>query len=81
MAENEARLRAKLRRYFPEGLEQRFSGPWSGFALACTPEKAITYYQELVDVGIQYFIVQTLDAADEETIRLLGEQVMPAIKK
>ncbi len=81
LAENEAHLQAKLKRYFPEGLEQRFSGPWSGFALACTPEKAITYYQELVDVGIQYFIVQTLDAADEETIRLLAEQVMPAIKK
>ena len=81
LAENEAHLQAKLKRYFPEGLEQRFSGPWSGFALACTPEKAITYYQELVDVGIQYFIVQTLDAADEETIRLLAEQVMPAIRK
>ena len=81
LAENEASLWTKLKRYLPEGLEQRFSGPWSGFALACTPEKAITYYQELVDVGIQYFIVQTLDAADEETIRLLAEQVMPAIKK
>lgn len=81
LAENEARLQTKLKRYFPEDLEQRFSGPWSGFALACTPENAITYYQELVDVGIQYFIVQTLDASDEETIRLLAEQVMPAIRK
>jgi alkanesulfonate monooxygenase SsuD/methylene tetrahydromethanopterin reductase-like flavin-dependent oxidoreductase (luciferase family) len=81
LAENDAHLQAKLNRYFPEGLEQRFSGPWSGFALACTPERAIDYYQELVDAGIQYFIVQTLDAADEETIRLLAEQVMPAIKK
>src|SRR5437667_2766250 len=81
LAENEARLQANLKHYFPEALEQRFSGPWSGFALACTQEKAITYYQELVDAGIQYFIVQTLDAADEETIRLLAEQVMPAIRK
>jgi hypothetical protein len=81
LAENEARLQAKLQRYFPDGLEQRFSGPWSSFALGCTPEKAVTFYQELVDVGIQYFIVQTLDAADEETIRLLAEQVMPTIKK
>jgi alkanesulfonate monooxygenase SsuD/methylene tetrahydromethanopterin reductase-like flavin-dependent oxidoreductase (luciferase family) len=81
LAENEEHLRAKLKSYFPEGLDQRFSGPWSGFAMACTPERAISYYQELVDAGIQYFIVQTLDAADEETVRLLGEQVMPAIKK
>ncbi len=81
LAENEEHLRAKLKSYFPEGLDQRFSGPWSGFAMACTPERAISYYQELVDAGIQYFIVQTLDAADEETIRLLGEQVMPAMKK
>jgi alkanesulfonate monooxygenase SsuD/methylene tetrahydromethanopterin reductase-like flavin-dependent oxidoreductase (luciferase family) len=81
LAENEAAVQAKLQAYFPEGVEQRFSGPWSGFAFAGTPEKAIAYYQELVDAGIQYFIVQTLDAADEETIRLLAEQVMPAIKK
>jgi alkanesulfonate monooxygenase SsuD/methylene tetrahydromethanopterin reductase-like flavin-dependent oxidoreductase (luciferase family) len=81
LAENEARLQAKLKRYFPEGLEQRFFGPWSGFALVGTPERAITYYQELVGVGIQYFIIQTLDAADEETIRLLAERVMPAIRR
>ena len=81
LAENEACLQAKLQRYFPQGLEQRFDDGWSGFALACTPERAISYYQELVDVGIQYFIVQTLDAADEETIRLLAERVVPAIRK
>ncbi len=49
--------------------------------LARDEVEAITYYQELVDAGIQYFIVQTLDAADEDSIRLLAEQVMPAIKK
>jgi alkanesulfonate monooxygenase SsuD/methylene tetrahydromethanopterin reductase-like flavin-dependent oxidoreductase (luciferase family) len=81
LAENDAQLQAKLQRYFPDSLEQRFSGPWSGFALACTPEQAISYYQELVNAGIQYFIIQTLDAADEETIRLLAEMVMPAISR
>jgi hypothetical protein len=81
LAENDARLQTKLKHYFPEGQEQRFSGPWSSFVFAGTPEQAITYYQEHVNVGIQYFIVQTLDAADEETIRLLAEQVMPAITK
>ena len=81
LAENEAHLQAKLKHYFPEGLGQRFSGPWSGFALASTPERAISYYQGLVEAGIQYFIIQTLDAADEETLRILGELVMPAIMK
>jgi alkanesulfonate monooxygenase SsuD/methylene tetrahydromethanopterin reductase-like flavin-dependent oxidoreductase (luciferase family) len=80
LAEDEARLSAKLQHYFPDGLEERFSGPWSGFALAYTPEQAVTYYQALVEAGIQYFIVQTLDAADEDTMRLLAEQVVPAIK-
>jgi alkanesulfonate monooxygenase SsuD/methylene tetrahydromethanopterin reductase-like flavin-dependent oxidoreductase (luciferase family) len=81
LAEHEAAVGAKLQHYFPTGLEQRFSGPWSGFVFAGTPEQAIPYYQELVEAGIQYFIIETLDAADEETIRLLAERVMPAIKR
>jgi alkanesulfonate monooxygenase SsuD/methylene tetrahydromethanopterin reductase-like flavin-dependent oxidoreductase (luciferase family) len=80
LAETEARLEDKLQRYFPQGLHQAFAGPWSGFAFAGTPAQAIAYYQDLVDAGIQYFIVQTLDATDEETIGLLAEQVVPAIK-
>lgn len=34
----------------------------------------------LAAAGIQYFVVQTHDAADEETIRLLAEVVIPAAK-
>jgi hypothetical protein len=30
-------------------------------------------------IGIQYFTVETLDAADIETIRLLAEQVVPRV--
>lgn len=30
----------------------------------------------LADAGIQYFVVGTLDAADEETIRLLAEHII-----
>jgi hypothetical protein len=30
---------------------------------------------------IQYFIVQTVDANDEESIQFLAEQVVSAIKK
>ena len=80
LAEDEARLAAKVQRYFPEGLEQRFSGPWSGFAVLATPAQAIALYQSLAAAGIQYFIVETLDAADEETIRLLAEAVVPFVK-
>jgi hypothetical protein len=29
---------------------------------------------------MQYFVVQSLDAADEETIRLLAEEVVPWIR-
>jgi alkanesulfonate monooxygenase SsuD/methylene tetrahydromethanopterin reductase-like flavin-dependent oxidoreductase (luciferase family) len=79
LAEDEARLAAKRQRYFPEGLEQRFSGPWSGFAVLATPAQAVAMYQALAAEGIQYFIIETLDAADEETIRLLAEAVVPFV--
>jgi alkanesulfonate monooxygenase SsuD/methylene tetrahydromethanopterin reductase-like flavin-dependent oxidoreductase (luciferase family) len=79
LSEDEAGLEAKLARYFPEGIGQRFSGPWEGFALAGTPERAVEYYRDLAGAGIQYFIVQTLDAADGETIRLLAERVVPKV--
>jgi alkanesulfonate monooxygenase SsuD/methylene tetrahydromethanopterin reductase-like flavin-dependent oxidoreductase (luciferase family) len=80
LGEDEARLRAKVERYVPQGLDQRFSGVWQGFAMAATPEQAVAYYQALADVGIQYFIVEVLDAADEETIHLLAEHVVPRVK-
>jgi alkanesulfonate monooxygenase SsuD/methylene tetrahydromethanopterin reductase-like flavin-dependent oxidoreductase (luciferase family) len=79
LAEDEARLAAKIQHYFPEGVEQRFSGSWSGFAVAATPAQAIMMYQALAAAGIQYFIIETLDAADEETIRLLAEAVVPFV--
>jgi alkanesulfonate monooxygenase SsuD/methylene tetrahydromethanopterin reductase-like flavin-dependent oxidoreductase (luciferase family) len=79
LAEDEVCLQAKVQAYFPDGIDQRFSGPWRGFAIAATPERAVAYYQELAEAGIQYFVVEVLDAADEETIRLLAEQVMPQV--
>jgi hypothetical protein len=68
-------LRVKLE------LEKRYSGPWSSFVVAGTPEEAITYYRRWVEVGMQYLVVETLDAADEETIQLLVEKVVPAVKR
>ncbi len=43
-----------------------------------TPERVAAHYQALVDAGIQYFVVQ-LDATDEETLRLLADEVMPRV--
>jgi alkanesulfonate monooxygenase SsuD/methylene tetrahydromethanopterin reductase-like flavin-dependent oxidoreductase (luciferase family) len=80
LAPDEASLRDKVESYFPEGIEKRFSGAWSGFVKAFTPEQAVDYYQSLADAGIQYFVIQTSDAADEETVRLLAGQVAPEVK-
>jgi alkanesulfonate monooxygenase SsuD/methylene tetrahydromethanopterin reductase-like flavin-dependent oxidoreductase (luciferase family) len=47
---------------------------------ALTTAGAIAHFQALADVGIQYFVVQSWDAADEETFRLLAEEVAPHIR-
>jgi alkanesulfonate monooxygenase SsuD/methylene tetrahydromethanopterin reductase-like flavin-dependent oxidoreductase (luciferase family) len=78
---NQARVQAKLDHYFPEGLQQRYSGPWRTFVVALTPAEAVAFFQAYADAGIQYFIVETLDAADTETIHLLAEGVMPHITR
>ena len=44
-----------------------------------TPDQAIGHYQALADAGVQYFIAG-IDAADEETMRLLAQAVWPAIR-
>jgi alkanesulfonate monooxygenase SsuD/methylene tetrahydromethanopterin reductase-like flavin-dependent oxidoreductase (luciferase family) len=67
-------VQAKLQHYFPQGLQQRYAGPWANFVVAGTPQDAVRYYQALIDAGIQYFVVQMLDTADSQTIRLLAEQ-------
>jgi alkanesulfonate monooxygenase SsuD/methylene tetrahydromethanopterin reductase-like flavin-dependent oxidoreductase (luciferase family) len=65
-------LAAKLRRWPAETVA------WWGPALfAGTAAEAIAFYQGLVEAGFQYFIANTLDG-DDETIELLGREVMPA---
>jgi alkanesulfonate monooxygenase SsuD/methylene tetrahydromethanopterin reductase-like flavin-dependent oxidoreductase (luciferase family) len=68
--------RAKLDRYYPEGIsdEQRYS------RVVGAPEQVAGYYQSLVDAGMGYFVVQMLDATDSETIELLAREVMPAVR-
>jgi alkanesulfonate monooxygenase SsuD/methylene tetrahydromethanopterin reductase-like flavin-dependent oxidoreductase (luciferase family) len=79
LAEDERRLAAKMRHYFPEGVEQRYAGDWSGWAAGYTPAQAVAHFQALVDAGIQYFIVQLMDAADHETIHLLADRVLSQV--
>lgn len=76
LGESERDVAAKLARYYPHGLdeEKRFS------RVALTPDRAVTYYQALVDAGMQFFVIQTLDARDEETIRLLATEVAPRLQ-
>ena len=75
LAPTDTAARVKLDHYYPEGIneEQRFS------RVVGTPAKVAAYYQSLVDAGMEYFVVQTLDAADTETIELLAREVMPRV--
>ena len=51
---------------------------WAADALfAGTPEEAIAFYQGLAKLGFQYFITNPL-GGDEETVELLGTEVVPA---
>jgi alkanesulfonate monooxygenase SsuD/methylene tetrahydromethanopterin reductase-like flavin-dependent oxidoreductase (luciferase family) len=76
LAETEAAAQGKLNRYYPNGLteEQRLT------RIVGTPERIIPYFQRLADAGMQYFVVQIMDAADEETFRLLAREVAPHIR-
>ncbi len=76
VAPNAAAARAKLDRYYPNGLneEQRFS------RVVGSPDEVLDYYQGLVDAGMQYFVVQVQDAADLETVDLFATEVMPRIR-
>jgi alkanesulfonate monooxygenase SsuD/methylene tetrahydromethanopterin reductase-like flavin-dependent oxidoreductase (luciferase family) len=72
----EAEARAKLRGYYPDGLneEQQIT------RIVGSPEQVTAYYQALADAGMQYFVVQVLDATDHETLRLLATDVMPNLR-
>jgi hypothetical protein len=47
--------------------------------LFATPAQAIAHYQALADAGMQYFLA-VVNGSDLETVRLLAEEVMPAIR-
>jgi probable F420-dependent oxidoreductase len=79
LAPDERRLADKMARYFPQGTQQRYTGTWQHFVFGATPEQAVDHFRALRVAGIQYFIVQTLDATDTETITLLAREVAPRI--
>ena len=72
LARDEAGVRAKRERY----AGHRFIRPEH----VLTPAEAVADFQALADVGIQYFLVQSFDAGDEETFRLLAEEVAPHVR-
>ena len=67
---------AKREQYFPNGLteEQQYTRIFG------TPDQIVTYCAELVDAGVQYFVMQTQDASDVESIELLGREVAPRVR-
>jgi alkanesulfonate monooxygenase SsuD/methylene tetrahydromethanopterin reductase-like flavin-dependent oxidoreductase (luciferase family) len=81
LAGDEERLAEKLRRYFPNGMAERYTGAWRNWVFAATPERATAHFRALAEAGIQYFVVETLDAADEETIQLLATDVIPHVAR
>ena len=76
LARDERAVAAKVARYFPDGLDQF----WGAYLVATTPDGAARLFQRFVDAGIQYFVVQTLDPTDEETVRLLAQEVAPHVR-
>jgi hypothetical protein len=72
LAPTRAALEAKLSRMPQDTLT------WAADALfAGTPDEAIAFYRGLAEHGFQYFITNPL-GGDEETVELLGSEVMPA---
>ena len=67
---------AKKQKYFPNGLteEQEYTRIFG------TPDQIVAYCAELVDAGVQYFVMQTQDASDTESIELLGREVAPRVR-
>jgi alkanesulfonate monooxygenase SsuD/methylene tetrahydromethanopterin reductase-like flavin-dependent oxidoreductase (luciferase family) len=76
LAETEAEARRKLDRFHPGGLTevQKLT------RIVGTPDSVAPHYQALVDAGIQHFVIQTQDAADVETMRLLATELAPRIR-
>jgi len=75
IAETHEALRAKLDS-FPQGWLKMFGASM----IAGVPQEVIASYRALASAGVRYFICSFF-RKDVETLRLLAEQVMPAVKE
>jgi alkanesulfonate monooxygenase SsuD/methylene tetrahydromethanopterin reductase-like flavin-dependent oxidoreductase (luciferase family) len=73
------RLAVRLRRDAPRAFERAAGGiPGEQYLrLTGTPRDAVDLYLELVDAGVRYFTAVV--PGDEETLRRLGEEVLPEV--
>ena len=75
LASDERTVAAKVARYFPNGLDPF----WGQYLVAGTPDQAAAFFQGFVDAGIEYFVMQTLDPDDEESISLVISELNPRL--
>jgi alkanesulfonate monooxygenase SsuD/methylene tetrahydromethanopterin reductase-like flavin-dependent oxidoreductase (luciferase family) len=76
LAPDESTVAAKVDRYFPHGLDAF----WGKYLVAGTPAGVASHFQGFVDAGIDYFVVQTLDPDDEESISLVTAELKPHLR-
>jgi len=76
VAPTEREVAAKVERHFPNGLDAF----WGAYLVHGTPAQVAAHYQGFVDAGVGYFVVQTLDPMDEETVSLLAGEVAPRLE-
>lgn len=76
LAEDDVSVEAKVARYFPDGLDPF----WGKYLVAGTPEQIAAHFSGFVEAGIEYFVVQTLDPDDEETIALVTAELQPRLE-
>lgn len=76
LAETEAGVATKVKRYFPDGLDVF----WGKYLVSGTPEQAAAFFQPFVDAGMEYFVIQTLDPDDEESIALITGGLAPLLR-
>ena len=77
VAPDQAALDTKVARYFPDGVE----GFWGSGLVAQTVEGAIDYFQRFIDAGMEYFVFQSLDIHDVETLELVKHAVEPVLQE
>lgn len=76
LAETDAEIAAKVSHYFPDGLDEF----WGKYLVSGTPESVASHFQDFVDAGITYFVIQTLDPDDVETISLATRDLLPRLQ-